>query len=112
MGEYYISYELKIIDTGIGISDEGLSKLFIDFGKLDENASRNKTGTGLGLSICKKIIEQMGGRVSVESKIGSGTTFTLHLNSKCLIKDDDGGNSISAEHDKDFTFMYKSPDNA
>jgi len=71
------------VDTGIGISEEGLSKLFIDFGKLDENAHRNKSGTGLGLSICKKIVEQMGGRVSVSSELGTGTTFTISINSKC-----------------------------
>jgi len=44
-------------DTGVGISEEGLENLFIDFNKLQENQDRNKVGTGLGLSICKKIIE-------------------------------------------------------
>jgi len=45
----------------------------MDFGKLDENSQRNRNGTGLGLSICKKIIEQMGGSVHVESELGKGT---------------------------------------
>jgi signal transduction histidine kinase len=49
----------------MGIHPEGLKKLFIDFGKLDENSNLNKQGTGLGLSICKKIVEQMGGSVAV-----------------------------------------------
>jgi len=41
----------------VGISEDGLKKLFIDFGKLDENSKMNSQGTGLGLSICKNIIE-------------------------------------------------------
>ena len=45
--------KISVIDTGIGISKEGLKKLFIDFGKLDESQTRNRQGTGLGLSICK-----------------------------------------------------------
>jgi signal transduction histidine kinase len=49
----------------MGIQPEGLKKLFIDFGKLDENSKMNTQGTGLGLSICKKIVEQMGGSVDV-----------------------------------------------
>ena len=63
----YLNIELSIIDTGVGMSPEGVNKLFIDFNKLDENSQRNKGGTGLGLSICKKIIEQMGGSVDVKS---------------------------------------------
>lgn len=44
---------IKICDNGCGISPEGLGKLFINFGKLDENSQMNREGTGLGLSICK-----------------------------------------------------------
>ena len=58
---------MSVIDTGVGMSEEGVKKLFIDFNKLDENSQRNKQGTGRGLSICKKMIEQMGGSVSVKS---------------------------------------------
>jgi K+-sensing histidine kinase KdpD len=49
---------IKIIDTGAGLTEEGMKKLFMDFGKLDENAHLNREGNGLGLSICKSIIEQ------------------------------------------------------
>jgi len=73
-------------DTGVGISKEGLDNLFIDFSKLQENASRNKSGTGLGLSICKKIIEQMGGSVSVSSDPGVGTEFTVKMKTKCIVR--------------------------
>ena len=63
----FINFEINIIDTGSGISEEGLSKLFLNFSKLAENADQNKSGTGLGLSICKQIIEQMGGIVTCRS---------------------------------------------
>lgn len=73
---------MDIIDTGVGIEEENLSKLFIDFSKLDEHENINQIGTGLGLSICKKIIEQMGGSVKVKSKVNVGTTFSIDLTTK------------------------------
>jgi len=81
----YVSYEISIHDSGIGITPENLKKLFIDFGKLEDIEGRNKSGTGLGLSISKKIIEQMGGKVSVSSKVGVGTQFKIRLNTKCKV---------------------------
>jgi signal transduction histidine kinase len=51
--EKYLNLQISIIDTGIGISEEGLANLFIDFGRLKENERQNQSGTGLGLSICK-----------------------------------------------------------
>ena len=75
-----------MIDNGVGMSKEGLSKLFIDFNKLDENSQRNKQGTGLGLSICKRMIEQMGGSVDVESEEGQGSEFIINVKIKCRVK--------------------------
>ena len=71
-----------IKDSGIGITPENLSILFMDFGKLTDNEGRNKCGTGLGLSICKQIIEQMGGAVSVKSKVNIGTEFIIDMKVK------------------------------
>jgi signal transduction histidine kinase len=51
----------------------------MDFSRLDEHSKINKQGTGLGLSICKRIIEQMGGKVDVSSIEGYGTTFAIDL---------------------------------
>lgn len=76
---------MKIIDNGAGISKEGQKKLFLNFGKLDENSHLNREGTGLGLSICKNIIEQQGGTVSVQSTVGKGTKFVINIRSKCII---------------------------
>ena len=75
----YIKLKLEISDTGCGIKKENLSKLFMDFGKLDEHSKINAQGTGLGLSICKRMIEKMGGTVTVDSIEGTGTTFTVLL---------------------------------
>jgi signal transduction histidine kinase len=77
--EKYIKFEIRIQDSGYGISKENIGKLFMNFGKLEEHAEGNKRGTGLGLSICKSLIELMGGSVQVESEIGKGTTFIMSL---------------------------------
>ena len=63
-----------------------MDKLFIDFTKLDEHLELNEIGTGLGLSICKKIIEQMGGSVSVSSEVDVGSTFSINLFSKTKLQ--------------------------
>jgi signal transduction histidine kinase len=81
----YSKIKIDIEDNGIGISEENINKLFIDFGKLEDNQQMNFQGTGLGLSICKRIIEQMGGQVSVYSKINKGTTFSFTVCSKIMI---------------------------
>jgi K+-sensing histidine kinase KdpD len=83
--EKYIKFEIRIQDSGLGISPENLSKLFMNFSKLDEHAEGNKRGTGLGLSICKSLIELMGGSVKVESELNVGTTFIMSLQTKCKV---------------------------
>ena len=74
-----IKFAIEFQDTGVGISKANQEKLFVDFGKLDEHSSINRQGTGLGLSICQKIVEQMGGKVVVESQVNEGTTFIISL---------------------------------
>ncbi|TXT30564.1 MAG: integral membrane sensor hybrid histidine kinase [Chitinophagaceae bacterium] len=64
-----------VTDTGIGISEEHSRTLFIPFSQIDNSATRKHSGTGLGLSICRKIIEEMGGRIWIESEQGKGSTF-------------------------------------
>ena len=82
--EKYLKFKLNIIDTGAGMSKDGVDKLFVNFGKLQENAEMNRGGTGLGLSICKNIIEKMGGSVEVKSVVGQGTTFSITLKNRCI----------------------------
>lgn len=81
----YIDFEIRITDSGCGISEENISKLFMNFGKLHEHAAMNERGTGLGLSICKSLIEQMGGQVRVESWVGVGTVFIVSMKMKCKV---------------------------
>ncbi len=70
---------IEIRDEGCGIAKENLSRLFERFSRVDRGRSRHQGGTGLGLAIVKHIMEAHGGRVSVESELGSGSTFSLHL---------------------------------
>lgn len=84
--EKFAKFMIEIEDNGKGISQENISKLFIDFGKLEEHQHMNTTGTGLGLSICKRIVEQMGGDVSVKSQLGFGTTFAITVSAKIKVQ--------------------------
>lgn len=72
---------ISISDTGIGIKEEEIEKVFDNFVQQDNQDSRKYGGTGLGLSITKKLVDIMEGNIEVSSKVGSGTTFKLKLNS-------------------------------
>lgn len=68
---------IVVSDTGIGIPYEDLPRIFERFYRVDKARSRDVGGTGLGLSIVKHVIEQMHGRISVDSRLGKGSTFTI-----------------------------------
>ncbi len=70
---------LTVEDTGIGIPEEHLEKIFQEFKQVDETAARKRIGTGLGLPITKHLIERHGGSVSVASEVGKGSAFTLSI---------------------------------
>lgn len=77
--EQQVKVEFRIQDTGIGISHQQYDRIFDNFSQADESISRKYGGTGLGLTISKKLIEQQGGAIRVESSLGEGATFLVEL---------------------------------
>ncbi|WP_461257305.1 ATP-binding protein, partial [Treponema sp. R80B11-R83G3] len=70
---------ITVIDTGIGIHEDDIKKLFLDYFQVNAKANRNIEGTGLGLPITKRLVEMMDGEVHAESEYGKGTTFHLRI---------------------------------
>ncbi len=69
----------SVSDTGIGIPQEKLATIFDSFSQADKSTTRSYGGTGIGLTICRRLVNQMGGDLDVESTVGAGTTFTFEI---------------------------------
>lgn len=78
-GEGSMILRLVVSDTGIGIAPKDQHRIFEPFVQADMSHTRSYGGTGLGLSICKKLVERMGGAISLESEAGKGSRFTIEL---------------------------------
>ena len=72
-------FRIDVEDSGIGIKAEDLQRLFVEFQQLDAGTTKRYAGTGLGLALTKRIVEAQGGRVSVSSVYGQGSTFSALL---------------------------------
>jgi signal transduction histidine kinase len=70
-------FELSVVDSGFGIAPADQARIFDEFQQVDNTSTRKKGGTGLGLSISRRIVELHGGTISVESEVGTGSTFKV-----------------------------------
>ena len=73
------SIQIAVIDTGIGLSSEDKKKIFERFYRVDDARHREQGGFGLGLNICNLIVKQHGGKITIDSELGKGSTFTITL---------------------------------
>jgi signal transduction histidine kinase/CheY-like chemotaxis protein len=86
----------RISDTGIGMKDSDLQAVFEPFVQADSSITRKASGTGLGLAITKRLVELMGGRIWVESQLGTGSTFCFRL--KLQQHSNSSGESVTKYH--------------
>jgi len=83
-------------DTGVGIAPEALPYIFDKFRQADGSTTRRFEGTGLGLAICQSLAKILGGKLTVTSEVGRGSTFTLSLPRTCPATQDMGATTVSA----------------
>ena len=111
--EKTIDLQIAVIDTGIGIREEDLNKLFNSFQRVDMSANRMIEGTGLGLAITKQLAEQMNGFVRVDSTYGQGSTFSVSL-PQTVTDDAPIGDFTNVhaglQHKKDVDIIFTAPD--
>lgn len=100
---------VKVTDTGIGISQQDINKLFKPFVQVDSSLTRQFGGTGLGLAIVKKLCQLMGGDISVSSEVGEGSTFTTIFQFELAKKENQiqYSNNIEANQDAKPTLHLK-----
>jgi len=73
------TFSISVVDSGIGISEEALTRIFEEFQQADSTTTRQYGGTGLGLAISRNLARLLGGDLTATSELGSGSTFTLTL---------------------------------
>ncbi|PKP34249.1 MAG: hybrid sensor histidine kinase/response regulator [Bacteroidetes bacterium HGW-Bacteroidetes-17] len=97
--------EFSVVDTGIGIDDNDVDRLFESFSQHDSSTTRKHGGTGLGLAISKMLVEIMGGAINVKSKLGEGSNFHFSLDFETSSTSVDEGLSKLSETDKNHKIL-------
>jgi signal transduction histidine kinase len=85
----YADLRFDVRGTGIGIRDSDLESIWEDFRQVDQSRTREFGGTGLGLSITRKLVDALGGHVFASSVFGKGSTFTVILPIRSVVRADD-----------------------
>lgn len=96
---------ISISDTGIGIPEDQLNKIFDEFNQVDNSSTREFNGVGLGLSISKQLVELMGGTIEVNSTYGTGTTFDLKIPMK--ISEEESFKTFNAKVEEELDVIYE-----
>ena len=96
----------SVKDTGIGIKEEDISKLFVEFERIEEKRNRTIEGTGLGMNITIQLLALMNSKLNVESTYGEGSTFSFLLDQK-IMKEEPIGNLEKRIHQQAEDFSYK-----
>ncbi|MHC4573021.1 MAG: ATP-binding protein [Planctomycetota bacterium] len=87
----------EVSDTGIGIEEKAIDRIFDEFTQVDSSTTRKYPGTGLGLTISKKMVELLGGEIKARSKLGEGTTMTFYVPLETAEETADDGVAKAAE---------------
>lgn len=98
-----VDISVSVKDTGIGIAENSLVKIFESFEQADANTSRHYGGTGLGLTLCKKLVKMMGGDIQVKSVLGEGSKFIFNVKMKRVVNAPD---TFSFEKNNRFHALY------
>lgn len=98
--------QIIVSDTGIGIPTDRLDKIFDRFYQVDDSINRDDEGTGIGLALTKELVELHEGRITVQSEIGNGTIFSVHLP---IIESETGEIKLEKDKEKSKKPVYKEP---